>query len=567
MSRFIENEALPIVSTLLRQGFLPDYSEALTIIDQSELRTSGDAKWALGATGLGVASSCGILALSGVTLPIIIPIGAALGCLMTAWNSRQTEIDRIKESEFLGQFPQVLALIESKDAAGATEAHIAAAYEQTFKAYRYGDLDSIDRFLKPETQAPPQNTPPELTVPPVEHPVTPVPHTVQQTPIAQVEHPTSPQIVPVEQHRFIDTLMENPYQSRAIIAGQRTGKTYGAAVATWCLAQDGTEVFYVNLFDHGQGNCEAFGHARSVIGDLDKLSDDAGADLVADAVSLIHQFRQSSDAILVVDEWMILGSENRDTAGMDRFWKILGDETSRLCSNGIGNGRAIWGIAPFYKAGQLRKDAKLLKECVPMVLSITPGHAVAWANPRSGKVTQVKGQPQIIGDVLTNWPGCGISAPSDDQSRQWRREGVERVYWNQGHWHPMGSCPTLPAAKPSPPVAVVTTPRPSPVDAALPDLYQAIAHMAVAKARTETPGTINADGSKSPIELGGDDGLKSELVRYLSAATEPKKVSQIRTSIKPPYRGIGSDKLRLVLAELVATNQIQAVGARFTAST
>ncbi len=562
MSRFIENEAAPIVSSLLRQGLIPEYAEALSMIDESELRAKGDAQWALGATGLGVASSCGILALSGVTLPIIIPIGAALGCLMTAWNSRQTEIDRIRESEFLGDFPQVLTLIEAK-ADGDNDAKVAAAYDQTFKAYRYGDLDNVARFLTPETQAPPQTATPESTVSAVEQPVTPVPPTVQQVPIAQVEHPTSPPIVPMEQHRFIDTLMENPYQSRAIIAGQRTGKTYGAAVATWCLSQDGTEVYYINLFDHGQGNREAFGHARSVIGDLDKLSDDAGADLVADAISLIHQFRQSSDAILVVDEWMILGSENRDTAGMDRFWKLLGDETSRLCSNGIGNGRAIWGIAPFYKAGQLRKDAKLLKECVPMVLSITPGHAVAWTNPRSGKVTQVKGQPQIIGDVLTNWPGCGISAPSDEQSQQWRREGVERVYWNQGHWHPMGSCPALPAAKPLPPVAVVTTPRPSPVDEALPDLYQAIAHMAVAQARTETPGTINPDGSKTPIGPSGDDDAQAEIIRYLRSGDGPKLVKEIRSGSRPPVKGMASSEIRQMLEKMMQSSTIQTDGTRF----
>jgi hypothetical protein len=263
-----------------------------------------------------------------------------------------------------------------------------------------------------------------------------------------------------EQNRFIDVLMGNPYQSRAIIAGQRTGKTYGAAVATYCLAQDGTHVFYINLFDHGQGNREAFSHARSVIGDLDKLTRDDGADLVASAIDVIQQFKRSSDAILVVDEWMILGSENRDTPGIDRLWRLLGDETSRLCSNGIGNGRAIWGIAPFYKAGQLRRDAKLLKECSPLVLSITPGHSVPWTNPRSGKVTQVEAQPQIIGDVLTNWPGCGIQSPTDEQSRQWRRESVERIYWNQGQWHPMGSCPSLPTPKQQnhPPVGGDTTP-------------------------------------------------------------------------------------------------------------
>jgi hypothetical protein len=72
--------------------------------------------------------------------------------------------------------------------------------------------------------------------------------------------------------------------------------------------------------------------------------------------------------------------------------------------------------------------------------------------------------------------------------------------------------------------------------------------------------------SKDVQAATGDDDIKSELVRYLSGVTEPKKVSQIRTSIKPPHRGIGSDELRLVLADLVAENQIQVVGSRFTVS-
>jgi hypothetical protein len=296
--------------------------------------------------------------------------------------------------------------------------------------------------FSPETMMGAEVAYPQVTAPQASH----------QAEEAQAAHPQQ------EQNRFIDVLMDNPYQSRAIIAGQRTGKTYGAAVATYILAQGGSEIFYINLFDHGQGNREAFSHARSVIGDLDKLSSDAGADLVAESISIIKQFQQSSDAILVVDEWMILGSENRDTPGIDHLWRLLGDETSRLCSNGIGNGRAIWGIAPFFKASQLRRDAKLLKECSPLVLSITPGHSVPWTNPRSGKVTQVKAQPQIIGDVLTNWPGCFITNPTDEQSRQWRREGVERIYWNQGQWHPMGSCPSLPKRQNHSSVGGDTTP-------------------------------------------------------------------------------------------------------------
>lgn len=72
--------------------------------------------------------------------------------------------------------------------------------------------------------------------------------------------------------------------------------------------------------------------------------------------------------------------------------------------------------------------------------------------------------------------------------------------------------------------------------------------------------------SKDVQPVTEEGGIKAELVRYLSGVTEPKKVSQIRTSIKPPHRGIGSDELRLLLADLVAENQIQVIGSRFTVS-
>jgi hypothetical protein len=483
MSNFSENEAAPIVSNLLRQGLIPTEAEALQLCDRSEDRAKGDAGWGLVGAAVGIASSCGILAASGATAPLVLPLGGLVGCAIAAWNSRQTEIDRQRESEFIASYPQLLTLIDHADNVGMNQDRIAAGYEQALKAWRYGELTGFDRYIPLQPSSPPTQpqaeTPASIeslnqknALPEAAHPQTPSQSRSQQVEQDQAAHPQH------EQNRFIDVLMDNPYQSRAIIAGQRTGKTYGAAVATYCLSKDGTDVFYINLFDHGQGNREAFSHARSVIGDLDKLTPSDGADLVDDAIDLIHQFKASNDAVLVVDEWLILGADNLDMPGLDEFWRLLGNETSRLCSNGTGNGRAIWGIAPFFKAGQLRKDALLLKECKPMVLSITPGHSVPWTNPRSGKVTQVKAQSGIISDVARNW-GCSITDPTDEQSRQWRREGVDRVYWHDKHWYPMGSCPSLPTPKVQPIPASVTA-APS-IDESLPALYEAVARMTVAQ--------------------------------------------------------------------------------------
>jgi hypothetical protein len=248
-----------------------------------------------------------------------------------------------------------------------------------------------------------------------------------------------------EDHRLIDTLIDNPYQCRAIIAGQRTGKTYGAAVATYALKQDGTKVYYVNLQDHGQGNAAAFAHADKVaIGNLAALGrGEAAIDLVGDAIDIVREFYADDDAILVIDEWMSLGAETLEVDVLDSLWKEIANKATALTSNGIGSGKAIWGLAPFFKATSLRKDARTLKLFAPLVLSIAPGQSVPWCNPKNGKTTQITMNAQVIGDVCTNWQNA-IVPPADELARQWKRDGSDRVYWWNGVWNPVGQFPALP---------------------------------------------------------------------------------------------------------------------------
>lgn len=219
--------------------------------------------------------------------------------------------------------------------------------------------------------------------------------------------------VPREQNRLIDTLIDNPYQCRAIIAGQRTGKTYGAAVATDALKQDGTKIYYLNLQDHGQGNTAAFAHADKVaIGNLAKLGrSKAAIDLVGDAIDIVREFYAEDDAILVIDEWMSLGAETLEVDGLDSLWREIANKATALTSNGIGSGKAIWGLAPFFKATNLRKDARTLKLFAPLVLSIAPGQSVPWCNPKNGKTTQITMNAQVIGDVCTNWQNAIVPPP------------------------------------------------------------------------------------------------------------------------------------------------------------
>ncbi|NJM47952.1 MAG: hypothetical protein HC860_18740 [Alkalinema sp. RU_4_3] len=248
-----------------------------------------------------------------------------------------------------------------------------------------------------------------------------------------------------EQNRLIDTLIDNPYQCRAIIAGQRTGKTYGAAVSTYALKQDGTKVYYINLQDHGQGNAAAFAHADKVaIGNLAALGkSEAAIDLVGDAIDIVKEFYAEDDAILVIDEWMSLGAETLEVDGLDSLWREIANKATALTSNGLGSGKAIWGLAPFFKATSLRKDARTLKLFAPLVLSIAPGQSVPWQNPKNAKTTQITMSAQVLQDVCTNWQNA-IAFPADELARQWKRDGSDRVYWWNGLWHPIGQFPALP---------------------------------------------------------------------------------------------------------------------------
>jgi hypothetical protein len=525
MSQFIENEASPIVSTLLRQGFIPDYSEALSLIDQSETRTRSDAMLALGATGLGVASTCGILALSGTTLPILIPIGAALGCLMTAWNSRQTEIDRIKESEFLGQFPQVLALIESKDSAGATEAHIAAAYEQTFKSYRYGDLDSIDRFIGGTKAVKLQDIP--IDDSPIADPVATVPTVIQP--------PTVAPAPPVAGLPGFVAEMTHAVKSSLIVGIPGSGKDLTIAYLLSEVKQRRPELTLIGI--DPKNDPKETGYYRNFEpGNLDRFK---AAKLSPWEIQ--ERLDRALNLVLDQDDVLFFINEFATLAGFcdDKWMKQFNAKLQSIAQMGDSENRYLWIASQTGNLSELKMQSSLRSTLGANMLAIVkPGSDAAIAG-----LTKT--------DLISSHDEQRMRAMID-------RSPVGRAYYysRAAQWSPMPELPNLsgydrdarrwvPGFVPVEPPSEATVFDVAAVDRAL---------------------GVSAFTSNDVQPSVGEGDIKAELVRYLSGVSEPKRVSQIRTSIKPPHRGIGSDKLRLLLAELVKTNQIQVVGSRFTAS-
>jgi hypothetical protein len=360
----------------------------------------------------------------------------------------------------------------------------------------------------------------------------------------------------------LDLVLQSPGISRLMIGGQRTGKSYFAAVASRLLAhQEGWKIFHVNLASYGSEDDYYWAHVyKSVRGDLSSITDEGQAmDLIANAIDLVNEFVGAQKAILICDEIAFTGSKygKWDASG---FLRVVAEQISALTSTGMKRERAIWALCPELVAGAMRDETKAIKSLNLLYFAIAPGMSVDW----NGQA--VKFDESVHQQVTANFKG--VDMPTAEQVSICRRQNLPRIAYLGKEWFPLGDLPTIkqPAiAKPSAYAVVNAAPtvEPTMVDAELPQLYEAIARMTVAQT-FETPGTINPNGTKEPLTSAD---AKAELLRYLSTVDEPKKVNQIRSGAKSPVHMMPSSKIRLLLAELVDQNKIREVGARFIVNT
>jgi hypothetical protein len=355
---------------------------------------------------------------------------------------------------------------------------------------------------------------------------------------AEAETPTeqaSPEIAQRQDERSLFVhLADNPFLCWFILASQRTGKTSSAAAASLVVKREhSTEVYYINLSDHGQGNREAFAHADKVaIGNINGGDPNAVAQLVQAAIACVEQFHQSHNAILVVDEWVSLATKGRDI--LDEFWDVLAPKADALSSNGIGCGRSVWAIAPRFQAATMREDAKIVKNFKPLLLAIAPGQTVEWQNPRNGTTAKLTYNGALVGQAIKNWPEAGITEPTAAAARQWQREGSSRIFWSDGQWSALGQAPALPT--PPPPrelaYAVVTT-APTieavEIEPELPAWMQAVAASAVTSAFYQA--------TADPIEFA--------IMNYFrNRPNQPKAARDILASRIKALEGLKSGEIR-----------------------
>lgn len=267
---------------------------------------------------------------------------------------------------------------------------------------------------------------------------------VQTIRAAQATQQTQSSSAPISRSLF-NILAENPFLCYFILASQRTGKTTSAAAASYYAHNDaGTDVFYINLSDHGQGNREAFAHAKRVVtGDINGGHPGQAAALIADAIDVIEEFHESNNAILIVDEWVSMAQKTR--TDMEEFWRCLSPKAGALTSNGVGCGRAVWAIAPTFQAASMVDAAKVVKNFVPCILSVAPGQSIDWKNPVNNVTSKIPYNGALIGQAQKNWTEAGITEPTEDEARFWQRNGKSRVFWFAGQWSALDPAPAMPS--------------------------------------------------------------------------------------------------------------------------
>jgi hypothetical protein len=166
MSYFFPDESKPITSEMIRQDCTPDAVEALRITRIDEQAASTDVAFSICGAAVSIASICGIAALAGFTLPILVPIASLGVSTLWAWNAKVTQRDREEESLFLNEHPEILDAIKQKIAAGEDRDRIAAAYELAIEAFFHGHKEPLKHLGYSQSQP--------LPASPVADPVPPV---------------------------------------------------------------------------------------------------------------------------------------------------------------------------------------------------------------------------------------------------------------------------------------------------------------------------------------------------------------------------------------------------------
>lgn len=518
----------PISSQMIRKGFAPCADEALEIVYLDGEASGTDTKFALATAAIAVVCSAGILGLSGLTLPILAPLSALGYGAITAWNSRLTQRQRESEAEFLEEHGNILDLAEQKLNQGQPAHKVAAAIESALRAYNYGEAPqlTLGPASSPATaQSPKVGAQTQLgAIPIADSLVEAAPDDSRPEAIAPEDGPLS-------------VLLANPCQNRLFFGGQRTGKSFLAAIATRYLASKGIKIYHLNLShtktsEGRDEDAEYWQHATASIRcDLGSLGTETASSVIDKAVKMVQTFWAQTGAILVVDE----GPAQAATSNMHRgllepLNALIASLSSQCNSTGVKRGKSIWAIGPEFIAANMTQHGKSFCKAGRLVhVFIHPASQSAWNGQRLVFDTG------LFKQLSTNFQGAILdpaSAEFCDRTAQiegcfYSLDGLTLPDWD-GKKCVAAAIPS--ESKPAPSSAIAYPPPPTYKghESEIPEISQSdtdtiessILEVLKAKPEGATPGRIRADKK----------ALKSvnpqEIEIYLNVLCEEGKIRQ-----------------------------------------
>ena len=236
----------------------------------------------------------------------------------------------------------------------------------------------------------------------------------------------------------LDSLMKSPGISRLFVGGQRTGKSYAAAVATRELAAKGWKTYHVNLASYGTEDSYYWNHAtRSVVGDLPSITDpDEASKLIEAAIECLNDFWAQDKAVMICDEISYVGSKfGRWEDEVNEYLCLVAGRISALTSSGMKRTKAIWALCPDLVSGSLKGPAKAVKLLDLMLFAIAPGRSVEWEGQ------EISFNTALYGQVAHNFQG--LSMPTAEQTALCSQHDIDRICFMNGEWLPVGELPKI----------------------------------------------------------------------------------------------------------------------------
>lgn len=274
----------------------------------------------------------------------------------------------------------------------------------------------------------------------------------------------------------IEVLGRDPYQSMGVIGGQRTGKTYTAALHTQNVKRNlKAIIIYINLMDANGDAADDWDHADIVITcHLRKLSPSKAKAVIERVTAVVNEFFNGLNQILVFDEWVGFTSkanqwpkkasqeaaaaaiESREAKtfiepeglGISaiELMNLVMAVTGELTQSGKKQAKAIWLLSPMVKAGAMEPQGLVIKEVAPMVVAISKDESVTWKHP-------VTGLDQEIGfddaGYRASIPNMGLP-PIESIPKL----GCVRLLFAKGTWYSLDNLPKLEKSIKATPIAI-----------------------------------------------------------------------------------------------------------------